>query len=274
MARHDAIVAEVLAGHGGWRPTDQGEGDSAFLAFTGPRAAVAAALELQLRLQSEPWPAQAQLTVRIAVGAGEVYPRDGNLYGDPVNRTARVRALGAGGQILVTAAVRELVAEDLPAGASLADLGAHRMKDLIHPEHVWQLQHPDLPSEFPALASLDAALHNLPLQSSSFVGRESDLADLVELLRGSARLVTITGFGGIGKTRLALQAGAELTGSAADGVWFVDCSSVSGIDEVPVAVASALGVRDPGLGMAGAVLDSLRERALILVLDNLHSAQP
>ncbi|MDQ1687510.1 MAG: hypothetical protein QOK42_485, partial [Frankiaceae bacterium] len=258
MTRHDAIVAEVLALHEGWRPTDQGEGDSAFLAFAGARAAVAAALDLQLAFQAEPWPPDAPIRVRIAVGAGEVYPRDGNLYGDAVNRTARVRGLGAGGQTLLTSAVRELVGSDLPSGASLRDLGAHRMKDLIHPEQVWQLEHPALPSSFPPLASLDRQPHNLPLQSSSFVGRERDLAELVALLRDGARLVTLTGFGGIGKTRLSLQAAAELTGAMPDGVWFVDCSAAVDVGDVPLAVASALGVRDPGAGMAQAVLDHVR----------------
>jgi predicted ATPase/class 3 adenylate cyclase len=270
MARHDAIVAEVLARHGGWRPTDQGEGDSAFLAFQGTRAAVAAAVDLQLAMHAEPWPEPVQLSVRIAVGVGEVYPRDGNLYGDAVNRTARVRGLASGGQTLLTSAVRALVGDELPSGVTLRDLGAHRMKDLIQPEQVFQLDHPDLPSTFPPLPSLDRQPHNLPMQSSSFVGREHDLAELLSLVRDGARLVTITGFGGIGKTRLALQAAAELIGSATDGVWFVDCSAAVDPDDVPVAVASTLGVRDPGLGMAAAVLDFARERSLVLVLDNLE----
>ena len=270
MARHNALVNQVVAEHSGWRPTDQGEGDSAFLAFPTARNAVAAALDLQRVLRREQWPAPVELQARIAVGVGEVYPREGNLYGDPVNRTARVRAVAAGGQILLTGAVRQLVGDSLPPDATLRDLGLHRLKDLVEPEQIWQLDHPELPSAYPPISSLDRQPHNLPMQSSSFVGRESDLAELTQLLGGRARLVTLTGFGGIGKTRLSLQAAAELSGSYADGVWFVDCSAATDPDDVPVAVASVLGVRDPGAGMADAVIDHARDRTMLLVLDNLE----
>ncbi|HVE98257.1 MAG TPA: adenylate/guanylate cyclase domain-containing protein, partial [Mycobacteriales bacterium] len=209
MARHHEIVHGAVAAHGGWRPVDQGEGDAVFAAFASASAAVAAVLDVQRALAAEPWPTSVPLRVRIGVHLGEVQERGGNLYGDPVNRCARLRGLGAGGQTLLSSAVFELVRDKLPAGTSVTDLGEHRMKDLVRPEHVWQLDLEGLPREFPPLSSLDRVLHNLPVQRSALIGRDEDLARVLDAL-SSHRLVTLTGFGGMGKTRLALQAGAEL----------------------------------------------------------------
>jgi predicted ATPase/class 3 adenylate cyclase len=270
MRRHFELVDEVVTRYDGWRPRDQGEGDSAFLAFGTARAAVSAATDLQLALRREPWPPPVQLRVRIGVHVGEVINRDGNLYGDVVNRTARLRSLGHGGQTLLTTAVYELVRDTLPPNAGVVDLGEHRMKDLIRAERVWQLVHPDLETTFPPLMSLDRVRHNLPVDRTSFVGRDADVAELLALLRGGHRLVTLTGFGGIGKTRVALHAAAELADRVRDGVFFVDLSAVTDPAAVPLQIATSLDIRDAGTGMAAAVQEHLRERELLLVLDNLE----
>ncbi len=269
MARHHEIVHAAVAAHGGWRPADQGEGDAVFAAFRSATEAVAAVAQVQQQLAAEVWPTSIPLTVRIGVHLGEVTERDGNLYGDPVNRCARLRGLGAGGQSLLSAVVYEAVRDRLPHGVGLVDLGEHRMKDLSRPERVWQLTGPGLDGPFPPLASLDVVRQNLPLQTSSFVGREEDLAQLVACVREN-RLVTLSGFGGMGKTRLALQAAAELADGALGEVWFVDLAAVSDAELVPGRVAEVLGVRW-GLGdPAAALVEALREKPMLLVLDNLE----
>jgi len=269
MARHHEIIHTAVTHHGGWRPVDQGEGDAVFAAFRSPTSAVACAADIQRLLTQEPWPTATPLRVRVGLHLGEVISRDGNLYGDPVNRCARLRGLGHGGQTLVSTALYEVVRDRLPAGTALVDLGEHRMKDLVRPERVWQLSVENLPQEFPALSSLDLAKHNLPVQPSALIGRELDLAEVLGLLR-SERLVTLAGFGGMGKTRLALQAAAEVADGDGDGVWFVDLSSVTQAEQVPAEVARVLGIRETGEGPAAAVLQVLESKKLLLVLDNVE----
>lgn len=270
MARHEELVKAATAEHGGWRPADQGEGDSTFLAFDSALDAVEAALQLQKALAAEPWPTPQPLTVRIGVHVGEVVSRDGNLLGETVSRCARLRDIGHGGQVLLSTAACELVRRRLPAGVGVRDLGEHRMKDLVHPERVWQLEHPDLPRDFPSLRSLNRGRHNLPLQLTSFFGRSEEVADLARRLLGGSRLVTITGFGGMGKTRLALAVAADLVDGTGDGVWFVDLSHVTDPALVPREIAAVLGIRDIGAGMEQAVIDHLRALSTLLVLDNLE----
>ncbi|HVE97674.1 MAG TPA: hypothetical protein VNA12_00655 [Mycobacteriales bacterium] len=270
MARHHEIVHGAVAEHGGFRPVDQGEGDAVFAAFRSATEAIAAVAQVQRELAAEPWPTSIPLKERIGVHLGEVTERGGNLYGDPVNRCARLRGLGAGGQTLLSAPVYEVVRDKLPPGASVIDLGEHRMKDLTRPEHVWQLDLNDLPDEFPPLASLDVATHNLPEQAAPFIGREAELAGLVDAVRAH-RLVTLTGFGGMGKTRLALQAAAELVGDPDVGaVWFVDLSAVTDPALVPARVAEAVGVRYGADDPANALVAALTAAPALLVLDNLE----
>ncbi|MFN2625565.1 MAG: NB-ARC domain-containing protein, partial [Mycobacteriales bacterium] len=269
MRRHHEVVHAAIDRNGGWRPADQGEGDSVFAAFASPTAAIAAVADIQAALAAEAWPAGAELKVRAAIHAGEVTRRDGNLYGDTVNRCARLRALAAGGQSLLSSAAYELVRDRLPDEVSVADLGEHRMKDLVRAERVWQLDVDGLPSRFPPLASLDRAQHNLPVQPTSFVGREREVAELIERVR-EHRLVTVLGFGGIGKTRLALQAGAELADGSGDGVWFIDLMNISTADLVPSEIATVLGIRESGTGPEAAVLDFLADKRLLLILDNVE----
>jgi hypothetical protein len=204
IARLNQVVSDVIAAHDGVRPVEQGEGDSFVAAFARTSDAVACALELQ-RAPLAP------IRLRIGVHTGEVQLRDeGNYAGPTINRTARLRDLAHGGQTVLSGATEEMVVDRLPAGAWLTDLGTHRLRDLPRPERVVQLCHADLRNEFPRLRTPDSvAAQNLPVQLTSFVGREAEVADVRQLLVDN-RLVTLTGAGGAGKTRLAVEiAGAS-----------------------------------------------------------------
>lgn len=270
MRRHHQILHAAINDHGGWRPADQGEGDAVFAAFSAPAAAVAAVVQAQRELASEAWPTSLPLRVRMGLHVGEVLRRDGNLFGEPVSRCARLRGLASGGQTLLSATLLELVRDELPTGTSVVDLGQHRMKDLTHPERVHQLDISGLPTSFPPLCSLDRATHNLPVQATPFIGRERELAALVATVRAH-RLVTLTGFGGMGKTRLALQAAAEVTADDEIGdVWFVDLAAVTDPALVPARLAESAGVRFGTGDPAEALVLAFAERPTLLVLDNLE----
>ena len=179
VARHYELLDEAIVAHGGVRPVEQGEGDSVVGAFSRASDAVAAAVAAQQAFAAERWPEGAELRVRIAVHTGEAQLRDRGTYvGPTLNRAARIRDSGHGGQVLVSAATAALVADRLPADATLLDLGLHRLKDLERPEHIWQVVHPDLPSTFPPLRSLDVFRHNLPVQLTPLIGRTSEIADV------------------------------------------------------------------------------------------------
>jgi predicted ATPase/class 3 adenylate cyclase len=278
LARHDEIVAEAVQRGNGVLIKARGEGDSTFAVFARATDSVVAALSLVSALSREPWPDIAHISVRAAVHTGEAEARDGDYYGPAVNRCARLRAIAHPGQVLLSHAVAELVRHQLPPGTTLVDLGVHRLRDLSAPEHVFQLCHPGLPSEFGPLFSLDALPHNLPVQLTSFVGREPEIAEVCRLVRGH-RMVTLTGAAGCGKTRLALQVAAEMLGEVADGVWFVDLAAVADPPLVLPAVAQALGVvvAVPNLEpdaierprpVAELLADHVRPRELVVVLDN------
>ena len=171
LIRHDALIEDCVAAHAGTVVRPRGEGDSRFAVFPRATDAVAAACAIQQALFSEPWPVETPLRVRLALHTGEADLRAGDYYGTAVNRCARLRALAHGGQTLLSLATAELVRDALPVGASLRDLGNHRLKDLQRPEQVFQLLHPDLPADFPPLKSLDTLPNNLPRQLTSFIGR-------------------------------------------------------------------------------------------------------
>jgi predicted ATPase len=199
---------------------------------------------------------------------GEPISHTDRYVGLDVHRAARIGAAGHGGQILLSDAVSGLAARDLPPGVSLRDLGTHRLKDLREPEHLFQVVHPDLPADFPPLQSLDARPNNLPVQLTSFIGREKEIAEIKPLL-GMARFVTLTGSGGAGKTRLALQVAADLLEGYPDGVWLAEFAPIADPALVPKTVASALNVSEqPGRDMIATLGDALRAKALLLVLDN------
>ena len=179
IGRHYELLEQAIEGHGGVRPVEQGEGDSVVGAFSRASDAVAAALAAQRAFAVESWPEGAELRVRMAVHTGEVQLRGNDNYvGQTLNRCARLRGIGHGGQVLVSAAAAGVLADRLPDGVTLRDLGVHRLRDLGRPEHVWQLVHPDLPAEFGPLRSLDAYRHNLPVQLTPLVGRAAEIAEL------------------------------------------------------------------------------------------------
>ena len=272
LVRHDELVEAAVVSRGGVLLKARGEGDSSFSVFDDPVRAAAAAVELQRRLTREPWPAEAVLKVRIALHTGRAELRGGDYFGPTVNRAARLRSAGHGGQILMSEVTAALVRDHLPAYACVRDLGLRRLKDLLNPEHIFQLEHPALASGFPPLATLEARPNNLPVQPTAFVGRDATIATLTSLLRNSeTRLVTLTGPGGIGKTRLALRVAADLIDDFPDGVWFVPLAAVVAGEAVPAAVAAALGIRPrPGDGLVEALVRHLRDRRLLLVLDNFE----
>src|ERR1700704_4683576 len=238
VARHYELLDEAIARHRGVRPQEQGEGDSVVAAFARPSDALGAALDAQVTLGTE----ETVFSVRMAVHTGEAELRDAsNYFGPAIIRTARLRAVAHGGQILVSRAPADVVADAVPAGMRLHDLGIHRLRDLSRPERIYQLCHPQLAQDFPRVRAVDAIPNNLPTQLTSFVGREAELAELGRLL-DHEHLVTPTGVGGGGKTRLALEAAAERWDSYPDGTWWVGLGPLADPSLVPLTVSAALGV--------------------------------
>ncbi len=244
------------------------EGDAVFAAFPSGREALVAAVTAQQNILRHSWPNGASLRVRMGLHTGEARVAEGGYVGLDVHRAARIAAAAHGGQVLVSDVTHALVVRDLPEGLSLRDLGEHRLKDLAHPHRLFQVLAPDLPADFPPLRSLDAHLHNLPIQLTSFIGRVREIAEVKGLI-GAARLVTLTGSGGAGKTRLALQAASEVVEGYPDGAWVAEFAPIADPALVPKTVATALNVSEqPGLEMTETLLDALRSKALLLVLDN------
>jgi predicted ATPase/class 3 adenylate cyclase/DNA-binding CsgD family transcriptional regulator len=263
FARLDDARSDLIAAHGGMRPVEQGEGDSFVVAFARASDAVSCALELQ-RAPLAP------IRLRIGVHTGEVQLRDeGNYIGPTINRTARLRDLGHGGQILLSGTTEALVVDMLPPDTWLTDLGAHELRGVARPERVVQLCHPDLYNEFPPLRTLkNVAVQRLPVALTSFVGREAELAQVHEILSGN-RLVTLTGAGGAGKTRLAIEIAAQMAREFGDGVWYVDLAPITDPEVVPIAVARALGLPDqPGRSTMDTLTRFIADRQMLVVLDN------
>jgi len=259
----DEVLTEIVGHHQGVRPVEQGEGDSFVVAFARASDAVACALALQLA-------PLAPLRLRVGVHTGEVQLRDeGNYMGPTINRTARLRDLAHGGQTVLSGVTYEMVAERLPDGVWVRDLGTHTLRDLPRPERVVQLCHPDLCNDYPPLrVPKVVAVHNLPTQLTSFVGRGAQMTDVSRLLDEN-RLVTLTGAGGAGKTRLAVEVAAQLTSQFPDGMWYVDLAPITHAEVVPVAVARALGLPDqPGRSTDDTLIRFIGDRRLLIVLDN------
>jgi predicted ATPase/class 3 adenylate cyclase len=268
LARHDALIDLLAAQHRGCLVRPRGEGDSRFVVFARATDAVAAAAAIQRAMHDEPWPTPTPVKLRVALHTGEADLRDGDYYGSAVNRCARLRAIAHGGQTLLSQATADLVREGLPDGEVLRDLGLRRLRDLTAPERVFQLAHPGRPDAFPPLRSLDATPNNLPPPVTSFVGREPELAEVTALL-ASARLVTLTGTGGAGKTRLALQVAAELVDRFPDGVWFAELAPVADPAVVPPTVLAAVGGQEtPGRPPLDALVEHLGAATALLLLDN------
>jgi predicted ATPase/class 3 adenylate cyclase len=269
VERHLALLQQAVEAHGG--VPFKVVGDAVQAAFPAAPQAVAAALTAQRALLGEDWGALSALRVRMALDAGEAVPDErGDYLAPALHRLSRLLAAGHGGQVLLSPTVRQLAQDALPRGAALRDLGEHQLRDLLEPERVYQLLHPDLPAAFPPLRSLGARPHNLPTQVTPFLGREREVAEVIALLRSPhIRLVTLTGPGGTGKTRLALQAAAELLDAFPDGASFAPLASLADPALVPSAVAQALGVPEQGGRPVVEVLrDYLAEKQFLLILDN------
>ena len=272
LARHHEVFERTVAAHGG--VIFETVGDAVYAVFGRPREAAAAALDAHRALADEPWGPVRRVAVRIALHTGPVERRGDHYFGPALFRAARLQSLGYGEQTLVSGVTARLLTDWLPDGASLRDLGTHRLKDLGEPEHVFQLDQAGLRADFPALKSLDAHPHNLPIQLSTFIGRDADLVELARLL-DSERLVTLIGPGGIGKTRLALQAAADQIDHFRDGVFLVDLAPLHDPEFLPGAIGEALGLREePGKPISATLQEHLSARTTLLVLDNLEQLLP
>ncbi|OGO56075.1 MAG: hypothetical protein A2Z32_02300, partial [Chloroflexi bacterium RBG_16_69_14] len=268
LERHRAILREVWAAHDG---REQGtEGDSFFVTFARASSGVAAAVAGQRALRAEPWPADMEIRVRMGVHTGEPEYAGGGLVGLDINQAARIAAVAHGGQILVSDSTRGLVATHLPDDVHLRDLGAFRLKDLLAPIHLVQVIVDGLPSEFPAPRTLDAYPNNLPTQLTTFVGRDVELAEAAGLL-ATTRLLTLTGPGGTGKTRLSLQLAARVSDDFPDGVYFVPLEPIRDPMLVAPRIAGAVGVTEGSTRpVAESLADWLRDKTVLLVLDNFE----
>jgi predicted ATPase/class 3 adenylate cyclase len=266
LDRHDAIMRQSIEAHGGYIFKTVGDGFCA--AFDIATDAIAAALSAQHTLFTQAWGETGPIRVRIALHTGTAKEHDGDYFGPTLNRVARLLSAGHGGQTLLSLTTKELVHDQLPSGVVLRDLGKHHLRDLDRPEHIFQIATPDLPADFPPLKSLENIPHNLPAQLTSFIGREREMAEIKRLLT-ETRLLTLTGAGGFGKTRLSMQVAADLLDTFADGVWLVELAPLFDPVLVPQTVASALGVREePGHSLLAILTNYLRGKNLLLILDN------
>jgi predicted ATPase/class 3 adenylate cyclase len=269
LERHQAILRSVFARHDG---TEVGtEGDSFFVVFPSAPEAVAAAAEGQRELEAYPWPQDARIRVRMGLHTGAGILGGDNYVGVDLHRAARITAVSHGGQILISNATQALIASAPPDGIVVRDLGSHRLKDLLAQEHIFQVSGDGLADDFPPLATLTSRPNNLPTQASTFLGRDEEMASVSRALtQEDARLVTLVGPGGIGKTRLALQAAAELADHFVDGVYFVDLSPVRDADTAFDAIARAIDAPRIEGSVPDGVAKALEGRLVLLVLDNLE----
>ncbi len=266
LARHDAAVREAIEAGGGH--VFKTVGDAFCAVFATADGALAAALAVQRALVPAADDAAAPIRVRCALHTGAAELRDGDYFGTTLNRLARLLGAAHGGQTVLSGVTRDLLQAPPPAGSTLRDLGTHRLRDVAEPERVFQLVHPALPADFPPLASLGGAPHNLPVEPNPFVGRRAE-SEAVAALLGRAAVVTLVGPGGAGKTRLALRVAADHLPDFPDGVWLVELAALTDPALVPQAVATVLHVREvPGTPVLDTLIDHLRSRRLMVVLDN------
>jgi predicted ATPase/class 3 adenylate cyclase len=266
LAQHDALLRSVFQAHEGHIFKTVGDAFCVAYAITGD--AVTAAVETQRALSAAAWEETGPLRVRMAIHQGEAELRDNDYFGPTLNRVARILSVGHGGQTLLSHVAADNVRESLPSEISLRDLGERRLKDLRQPERIYQLVARDLPDNFPPLRSLEILPNNLPAQVTSFVGRDREMAELKRLF-GTTRLLTLTGPGGTGKTRLSLQVAADVLDQFPHGVWLVELSTVADPELIPVAMINAIGIREePDRAPLATLVDALRARKLLLVIDN------
>ncbi len=267
-ARHDALLRQAIEENNGC--VFKTIGDAFCAAFATAPDALSAALAAQMALAAEAWPPTLSVRVRMALHTGTAEQRDNDYFGQPLNRVARLLNAGHGGQTLLSDVAHALTRDTLPASTSLLPLGEHRLRDLGRPEPVFQLNHPALPDTFPPLRSLDNATlpNNLSQQMTSFIGREKEIA-AVKTLLGKTRLLTLTGSGGCGKTRLSLQVAADVLDNYPDGVWFVELAPLADPALVPQTLAQVLNVREEaGKPLAQTLVTALKDKKMLIVLDN------
>jgi predicted ATPase/class 3 adenylate cyclase len=265
--RHHGILREAIEANQGY--VFQVIGDAFCAAFHTAEDALQTAVKSQIDLHSEHW-GDALIRVRMGIHTGKAEIQENGEYHGylAMSRVQRLMSAGHGGQVLISAATQELLLEDLPEDVSLRDLGERRLKDLIRPEHIYQLVIPGMPIDFPPLKTLDLYRHNLPVQLTSFIGREKEMEQIKQTIR-SHRLVTLTGSGGAGKTRLSLQVAADLLDQFPDGIWFVELSAITNAELIPKTILSVFGiVEQQGRTTLQQLIDYLREKQLLLVLDN------
>ena len=275
LARHDALLRQAIEAEGGY--VFKTMGDAFCAAFPTAPQALQAAIQAQRALHTDDWNSKfktqnSALRVRAALHTGMTEERDGDYFGTPVNRVARLLSAGHGGQTLLSLSTHELVRDHLPGGVELRDMGEHRLKDLGRPERVFQLIASGLPTDFPPLRSLDNLPNNLPLERSPLIGREKEAAAIAKIaLRTDAGVVTLTGPGGTGKTRLALQVAADLLDEFKDGVFFVNLAAITDPSLVASEIAQALGIRESGgRPLVESLKDYLRDKRMLLLLDNFE----
>src|SRR3989475_2951200 len=267
LGQHGLVLRGIVEGRNG--RAFKTVGDSSFAVFPAGDDAVAAATDVQHRLLAEPWTEVGEsLRVRMLFHPGPADSRVGDYFGLTLNRLARILASAHGGQIVLSKAVVDLLGSRLRATAKLIDLGEHRLRDLIRPEHIFQYVERGLREDFPLLRSLSAFAHNLPGQLTSFIGRETEVAEIKHLI-SRTRLLTLSGAGGNGKTRLALQTAAEMVDHFANGVWFVDMAAVLDPTLIPTTVSTTLRLREQaGQTVLETLVAFLRDKRLLLILDN------
>jgi predicted ATPase/class 3 adenylate cyclase len=268
LADHHALIRAALAAHDGKEVDTQG--DAFFAVFSSPTACVAAVIDVQRALEAREWPGGEHVRVRMGVHSGEAATTAVGLVGLDVHRAARVGAIAHGGQVLLSESAAVLVRDSLPPGAALRDLGAQRLKDLGRPEQIFQLDAVGMQGDFPPLRSLGNPTlpNNLPAQLSAFIGRDRETTEVRALVE-SCRLVTLTGAGGVGKTRLGLQVAAELLDGSGDGVWLAELAAISDGDAVPATICQALGIADqPGRAVLDSLVNALAFQFVLIVLDN------
>ncbi len=266
LARHDALIRSAAEGHAGF--VFKTVGDAVCAAFPSPRESLEAAIDAQRALAAEDWKEIGNLKVRMGVHAGAAEFRDGDYFGSTLNRVSRIEGAAHGGQILLSRIAVELLEDESLGAISFKSLGNYRLRNLDRPEHLYQAVVPGLAESFPPPRSMEALPNNLPVQTTSFVGRETELKEAKELLTG-ARLLTLMGMGGTGKTRLALEAGAQLIQEFRDGVWLVELALLSEADRVLEAVAAAVGAREePDRPLRSTLINFLRSKSILILLDN------
>lgn len=270
LARHDELMRLQIETNGGY--VFKTVGDAFCAAFQTAGEAMLAALDCQCALAAESWDVPGGIRVRMAIHTGACEERDGDYFGRPLNRIARLLSIGYGAQTLVSLVTSELLRDILPESVVLRDLGAHRLKDLNRPESVFQLDSRDAPAEFPPLKSLDHHPNNLPIQPNPFIGREREMLALrALLLEPDTRVITLTGPGGTGKTRLSVQLAADAIDIFPDGVYFIDLSAIDQPEYLYPAIARTIGLRESGVQtFREQLVAALHDRQMLLVLDNFE----